>query len=96
MFEGKKLEVFKSMYPSAGYMLENEIFSLPEFCKFCSIYGYSYGNSSIEVDGKVHKFEQGQYFGLSVFEQCKITALDKLFVVVRLGYLVPNTVGWVE
>lgn len=96
MFEGKKLEVYKSMYPSAGYMLENEEFSLPEFCKFCSIYGYSYGKSSIKIDNKMYQLEQGQYFGLSVIDQCDVIADDKLFIIVRLGYLVPNTIGWVE
>jgi len=96
MLEGKKLEVFNNMYPSAGYMLENENFNFPEFCKFCSVYGYSYGNSTVTVDGKDYNLEKGQYFGLGVTDKVSVRADDKLFVVVRLGYIVPNTIGWVE
>ncbi len=96
MLEGKKLEVFKNMYPSAGYMFENEEFDLPEFCKFCSIYGYSYGNSTLVVDGKTYTLEKGQYFGLGVTDRASVKTVDKLFLVVRLGYIVPNTIGWIE
>jgi quercetin dioxygenase-like cupin family protein len=96
MIIGKKLELYNSMYPSAGYMFENEQATLPDFCKFCSVYGYSYGTSSITVDGKKHMLEKGQYFGLSITESVSVEAVDKLFVIVRLGYLVPNTIGWVE
>lgn len=96
MINGTKLEIFKSMYPSAGYMFENEKITLPTFCKFCSIYGYSYGKSTISVDNKKYELEQGQYFGLGVTDHVTIDAVDKLFVVVRLGYIVPNTIGWVE
>lgn len=96
MIEGKKLELYNSMYPSAGYMFENEQATLPEFCKFCSVYGYSYGDATITVDGKKHTLEKGQYFGLGVKESVSVDATDKLFVIVRLGYLVPSTIGWVE
>ena len=96
MLKGKKLELYDSMYPAAGYMFENEQVTLPKFCKFCSIYGYSYGNSAINVDGKIHTLEKGQYFGLGVKESVSVTATDKIFIIVRLGYLVPNTIGWVE
>lgn len=96
MIEGKKLDLYHSMYPSAGYMFENEQATLPEFCKFCSVYGYSYGDSTITVDEKTHTLEKGQYFGLGVTESVSVNAIDKLFVIVRLGYMVPNTIGWVE
>ena len=84
------------MYPSHGYMLDSETFVLPEFAKYCSVYGYSYGNSTLTIDGKKYALEGGQYFGLSVKESMSAVADGKLFVIVRLGYLVPNTVGWVE
>lgn len=92
----KILNQFNSMYPSSGYMLENEEFTLPEFCKFCSVYGYSFGDSSLTIDGKTFNLEQGQYFGLSVKDSLTAQAQGKLFIIVRLGYLVPNTIGWVE
>ena len=96
MIVGKKLELYSSMYPSAGYMFENEQVTLPDFCKFCSIYGYSYGEATITIDGKKYSLEKGQYFGLGVKDSVNIDVVDKLFVIVRLGYLVPNTIGWVE
>jgi hypothetical protein len=96
MQKEKFLNQFNSMYPSAGYMIENEQFTLPDFCKFCSIYGYSYGESTITVDGKIFNLEQGQYFGLGVRDTMTAVAQGKLFIIVRLGYIVPNTIGWVE
>lgn len=96
MFKGTELELYKNMYPSAGYMFENQQAMLPDFCKFCSIYGYSYGNSNITVDGKLYSLEEGQYFSLGVISTVSIDAVNKLFVIVRLGYMVPNTIGWVE
>lgn len=96
MTQSNKLDQFNTMYPSAGFLLENEWFTLPSFCKFCSIYGYSYGNSTIVVDGKSFVLEQGQFFGLGVRETMTASVRDKLFIVVRLGYIVPNTLGWVE
>jgi quercetin dioxygenase-like cupin family protein len=96
MIKGEKIEMFDNMYPSAGYMFNNQQITLPNFCKFCSIYGYSYGNSCITVDGKNYQLEKGQYFGLGVNDSVNINAVNKLFVIVRLGYIVPNTIGWVE
>jgi hypothetical protein len=96
MIVGKNLNLLNTMYPSHGYMLDSETFVLPEFAKYCSVYGYSYGNSTLTIDGKNYTLEGGQYFGLSVKESMSAAADGKLFVIVRLGYLVPNTVGWVE
>lgn len=92
----KFLNQFNSMYPSSGYLLENEKFTLPEFCKYCSVYGYSYGESLLTIDDKTYNLEKGQYFGLSVRDSLTAEVQDKLFLVVRLGYIVPNTIGWVE
>jgi hypothetical protein len=92
----KLLNQFDTMYPSSGFLLEKEKFTLPEFCKYCSVYGYSYGESSLTIDGKTHNLEKGQYFGLSVKDSLTAEITDKLFIVVRLGYIVPNTIGWVE
>ena len=96
MIISNKLEQWDTMYPSSGYMLEQCEFVLPDHCKHCSIYGYSYGNSQIVIDGKSYNLEAGQYFGLTVGESMTASVTDKLFVIVRLGYRVPNTIGWVE
>lgn len=96
MIIGKSLNQLDSMYPAHGYMLERETFELPSFAKYCSVYGYSYGDSTLNIDGKKHVLEKGQFFGLSVKESMQAEAKDKLFLVVRLGYMVQNTIGWVE
>lgn len=96
MLIGKHLDQLTSMYPTKGHMFDREKFQLPEFARFCSIYGYSYGNSHLEVDGKTHHLEAGQYFGFSVAQHANGFAEDKLFLVLRLGYMVMNTIGWVE
>jgi quercetin dioxygenase-like cupin family protein len=84
------------MYPAEGYMLENKELVLPDYAKHCSIYGYSFGNNTLVIDDKEIHIEQSQYFGLSVKEKATIKASAKLFLVIRLGYMVPNTIGWVE
>lgn len=96
MITGKSLNQLNSMYPTHGYMLENEHFELPEYARFCSIYGYSYGATTLTVDNKNYNLEAGQYFGLSVKESASVNVTDKLFLVVRLGYMVPNVIGWIE
>jgi quercetin dioxygenase-like cupin family protein len=90
------IDMFDTMYPSAGYMIDNEEFVAPSFAKYFSVYGYSYDNSEIIIDGKTIYLEKGQYFGLSVKEKMSAKATGKLFIIIRLGYLVPNTIGWIE
>lgn len=90
------LNQLNSMYPTEGYMLENQEMILPAYAKHCSVYGYSFGNNILTIDGKQIQLEQGQYFGLSVKESATIKATTKLFLVIRLGYMVLNTIGWVE
>lgn len=96
MITGKQLNQLNSMYPSHGYMLEQERFELPSYARYCSVYGYSYGPSMLVINGKIHRLEKGQYFGLGVKESFEAEATDRLFLVIRLGYMVPNTIGWVE
>lgn len=96
MIISNTIEKLDTMYPSASWMIVDDSFSLPSWAKHCSIYGYSYGNSVITVDGKQHSLEKGQFFGLSVANEASFTVSERLFVLVRLGYKVPNTIGWVE
>lgn len=85
-----------SMYPSSSWLLSSESFNLPKWARHCSVYGYSYGDTVLVVDGKTLTLEKGQYFGLSVSEEMSANVTDRLFLVCRLGYRVPNTIGWVE
>lgn len=91
-----KLDQLESMYPAHAWMLDSGSFTLPDWAQYCSVYGYSYGDSTLTIDGKVYNLEKNQYFGLSVNHQCSAEVSDKLFLIVRLGYRVPNTIGWVE
>jgi len=91
-----ELNQLDSMYPSIGYMLEKQLFILPDFAQHCSLYGYSFGATNFSIDGKKYHVEQGQYFGLSVQKHAELECDDKLFLVIRLGYIVPNQTGWVE
>jgi len=96
MIIGNTLNQLNSMYPSIGFMIENNEFVLPHYARFCSLYGYSYGSSTIEIDGKKYLLEKNQYFGLKVLEKGSIKTDSKLFLIIRLGYITPNTLGWIE
>lgn len=97
MIIDKTIEQWDSMYPAGAFLVEKDNpVTLPKFCRYASIYGYSFGDTTIRIDGKTHKLEKGQYFALFVKESCKITSADKCFVAVRLGYKVQNQIGWVE
>jgi len=96
MLIGNSLDQLDSMYPTKGFMFYKEEFFLPSFSRFCSIYGYSYSDSIIQVDNKEYKLEAGQYFGLGVKNEIRGKVSGKLFLVLRLGYIVPNTLGWIE
>jgi quercetin dioxygenase-like cupin family protein len=77
-------------------MLNQESLKLPQHCKYATIYGYSFGESIIKIDGKQYKLEAGQYFALPINDSCRIHAKDQLFLVTRLGYRALPTIGWVE
>lgn len=85
-----------TMYPCHSWMVEKQTFVLPDWAKYCSIYGYSYGSAVLTVDQKIHRLEKGQYYALSVTDRLVAESTDKLFIVVRLGYKVQNQLGWVE
>lgn len=87
---------FDTMYPTGAWMINNSEFLLPEYCKHCSIYGYSFGDSLLEVDNKIFHLEKNQYFGLGVKNSAFVKASSKLFIVCRLGFITPNVLGWVE
>lgn len=96
MLISNSIDQTNSMYPCVGYMVENATVSSTPDQQFCSIYGFCFGDSIITVDGKQHNLELDQFFGLKVSKNFSITTNSKVFVVVRYGYQVPNTIGWVE
>lgn len=87
-----------SMYPSSSCMLDAvSNHTLPEYAKWGSIYGYSFGKSTIEIGNKKHLLSKGQYFSLFAGDNLpSINCDNKLFLVTRLGYKCQDTLGWVE
>jgi quercetin dioxygenase-like cupin family protein len=86
-----------SMYPAANWMLNQQTQSLPEYTKWGSLYGYSFGASTITIGNKTHELESNQYFSLFIGNNSVIAnTTSQLFLVVRLGYKCQNTIGWTE
>lgn len=86
------------MYPAVNYMLvAGDKLKLPAESKWGSIYGYSFGDNKITINGRIHKLVGGQYFSLFCFgDTPKVECQSGLFLVVRLGYKAQNVIGWVE
>ena len=86
-----------SMYPSEGYLLtKDSTYTHPTYARYSSIYGYSFGNTTLIVDGKNRVIESGQYFAFFVKESLTAVTTDKIFMVNRLGYKVVDQLGWIE
>lgn len=85
------------MYPSEAYMVtNNSTYVHPEYAKYCSVYGYSYGNATLNVDNKSTVIESGQYFAFFIKDSLEVKTDSNLFLVIKLGYKVVNQIGWVE
>ena len=95
-----KISQLNTMYPSFSLMLDPASAKTnvwPEYAKWSSIYGFSFGNSAITINGATHNLTKGQYFSFFVESDAPLFEVnDKLFVVCRLGYKCQNTTGWVE
>lgn len=87
-----------SMYPSLGYLIHaGQNTKFPEYTKFSSVYGYSFGNSKLTVNNKNIELTAGQYFSFFVGDsEISVTTDASIFLVIRLGYKCQDTVGWVE
>lgn len=86
------------MYPSTGYMVSDaEPMAWPISAGFCSVYGYSFGENTIELPNKIIELEAGQFFSFFVRTKKPTFLLkDQLFMAIRLGYKCQNIVGDVE
>lgn len=87
-----------SMYPALSYMLtQDSKFNAPTYARWCSIYGYSFGENKIDLGGKQVALSDGQYFSFFVTDRFpEISVSSQLFLVIRLGYKCQNQTGWVE
>ncbi len=86
-----------SMYPTVNWMLNNQTLMLPDYVKWASVYGYSFGSSTVTIGSKTYQLEHNQYFSLFVDDtSVDITASHQLFLVVKLGYKCQNNIGWAE
>lgn len=98
MIQQSYIDQLNSMYPSFNYMLEaNSNIKFPEYARWGSIYGYSFGNNLITIGNTTHSLVNGQYFSLFLGNNLpEFVCSDKLFLVCRLGYKAQNTIGWTE
>lgn len=95
----KEIDQLDSMYPTVSWMLDpNEEFTIPEEYKWCSIFGYSYGQGSATTRRGTVDLSPGQYFSVFVDGSCqpKFRADDKVFLVCCLGFKCQDSFGWAE
>ena len=86
-----------SMYPTVNWMLNNQTLMLPDYVKWASVYGYSFGSSTVTIGSKTYQLEHNQYFSLFIDDSpVAVTAAHQLFLVVKLGYKCQNNIGWAE
>jgi hypothetical protein len=94
-----KIEQWDSLYPSAAFMITSnrDSFAWPHSAGYCSVYCYSFGESTIELPNKVIELEANQFCSFFVKAKApKFTVSDELFIVIRLGYKSQNIQGDVE
>lgn len=97
MIIGSQISQLDSMYPAANWMLNRQTQTLPAYTAWSSLYGYSFGDSTVTIGTKTYELEGNQYFSLFVGNNpVTVTAKDRLFLVARLGYKCQNTIGWTE
>jgi len=85
------------MYPTVNWMLNNQTLMLPDYVKWASVYGYSFGSSTVTIGSKTYQLEHNQYFSLFIDDSpVAVTAAHQLFLVVKLGYKCQNNIGWAE
>lgn len=98
MIINKEINQLDSMYPAYSYMLTTKNGFNPSYdTNWASIYGYSFGDNKITVNGRTHVLTKGQYFSFFVgSSQLKFDIESNLFLVVRLGYKCQDNTGWIE
>lgn len=92
------IDQLDTMYPSFNRMMTNASTEpFPEYARWGSIYGYSFGVSTVNIGNQTHHLTKGQYFSFFLGDNLPtIICEDNLFLVCRLGYKCQNTTGWVE
>lgn len=97
MIMNNSIDMRDSMYPSCAHMLESGSYIGPEHTKWSSVYGYCFGDVELDLGGKTHKFEEGQYFSFFVGDKDHaFRTKDKVLIIYKLGYKCQDTIGWVE
>jgi hypothetical protein len=94
----EKFDKFDSMYPSTSMLVtSHDIQYWPTFALHSAVYGYSFGETNIELPNKIINIQPEQYFSFYVGNKApKIEVLDETFFVIRLGYKCRNIVGDME
>ena len=90
------IDAGRTMYPTIGYMIENDELTLTS-SKYSTMYGYSFGKSSVGNIDKWYEIDAGQYFSIPVQgDEFTVGADDKLLLIDRKGYQGQFIIGSIE
>lgn len=94
----EKFDRYGTMYPSSSYLVtKDDIQYWPTFALHCSVWGYSFGETSIELPNKIIDIQPEQFFSFYVGHKApKIEVSDEVFFVIRLGFKCRNICGDLE
>lgn len=91
-----KIDASKTMYPTIGYMIEDDELIL-ENTEYSTLYGYSFGKSRLICNGLNVDLFEGEYFSLPSFSGTfNADASSKLMVIERKGYHGQKVIGCLE
>lgn len=89
------IDVRNTMYPSFAQMLVNSVKQID--CSYSTVYGFSYGNSNVEIDGDIYALKAGEFFSIPVREnKPTFSTQSSVFIVVRMGFIGQHVIGKIE
>jgi len=88
------IDMRDTMYPSYAVMTNTWKVIESKEIGWSTIFGFSFGNSSLHIGKKEYNIKSNQYFSIPVKnEDVTIDTTDNLFAVFRLGFIGHNLVG---
>jgi len=93
------IDARNTMYPAQAWMLTTgEQFVLPQTCDHSSVYGYSFGQSWLRVNGVVYAILPQHYFSFPVNNEFTVQSISDgpLFLISKLGYRAQTVIGRIE
>ena len=88
------IDMRDTMYPTYALMARTIHFVDKEEIGWATMFGFSFGNSSLHIGKKEYNIKSNQYFSIPIKnEDVTIDPTDDLFVVFRLGFLGHDLIG---